>query len=100
MNIKLLFFPDKVIISQVRYISPEEIGGSDLRLIEPFEVTQKAQAVLLEDDSIQRINDKFILIPWLIEYTTQNEFEIHSDKLLTMSEPSPLLLSLYQNALR
>jgi hypothetical protein len=100
MTIKLLFLDNNVIISQIRYIAQEEIGGSDLRLIEPFEVTTPTSAVLTEETDSMRVNNSFILVPWLIDYTTQNEFEIHSDKLITMAEPSPQLLSLYKAALQ
>lgn len=100
MNIKLLFFPDKVIISQIRYISPEEIGGSDLRLLEPFVVEKATPMNVLSEDYDAQFNTDFRLVPWLIDYTIQNTFEIHSDKLVTMAEPSNQLIALYQNAIQ
>jgi hypothetical protein len=100
MNVKLLFFLDRVLISQVKAIIPEEIGGSDLVLVEPFVVEKSVKGLLTEGTEELKITNGFNLVPLYIEYTTQNKFEIHSDKLVTMAEPSPQLLNLYENAVR
>jgi hypothetical protein len=100
MNIKLLFFPDKVIISQIYAFIPEEIGGSDLRLVEPFVVEKKTTMNVITEDYDAQFSTNFNLVPWLVEYTIQNTFEIHSDKLVTMAEPSNQLIALYKNAIQ
>jgi hypothetical protein len=81
-NAKLLIFSDKLIICRVNVLSPEDIGGPDMSMIDPFVVTTT--------------DGEFYLRPWMTEYTAQTEFEIHSDKLLTMAEPTYKLLSKYE----
>jgi hypothetical protein len=83
MNIFLIVFPNSLIlISQVEATDPEEIGDPDLRLVEPFEV---------KGDFLE---------PWLISFTTQNKFEMHSDKLVTMASPNPSLLAKYKELIK
>ena len=36
------------------------------------------------------------LEPWLSDYTKQSEFMIHSDKILTIAEPTARLIELYE----
>lgn len=81
---KLLIFLDGIkIITQTEEIQPEEIGDPDCLLIEPFEV-----------------KSDLTLEPWLLEYTTQNKFIIHSDKIFTIAEPNPKLKQKYQQVLK
>jgi hypothetical protein len=92
----LIIMPsEKVIISQVERISPEEIGDPDLRLIEPFIVTHSNTEVLAE---VYERRQKPVLTPWLLEYTDYNKFEVHSDKILTMTLPNNQLKDLYKEA--
>jgi hypothetical protein len=80
----LLIFPDGLkLISQTEEIQPEEIGNPDYLLTEPFEV-----------------KDDLTLEPWLLEYTTQNKFKLHSDKVLTIVEPNPMLRQKYEQVLK
>ena len=62
----------------------EEVGGDigepDCKLVKPFEVKSDGT-----------------LAPWLVEYTTQDTFKVHSDKILTIAEPKPTLIEKYQN---
>jgi hypothetical protein len=84
VKIQLLIFPDNLkLLTQIEEIQPEEIGDPDCLLIEPFEV-----------------KDNLTLEPWLLEYTTQNKFKIHSDKVLTIAEPNPILKQKYQQVLQ
>lgn len=94
-NIMLLVFPDKLIVSQITPISPEQLGECDLLLTEPFVVETNTSNLLTED--IQ--SPSYVLSPWLIEYTTENKFHIHSDKLVTMTTPSPKLLYQYEEVI-
>lgn len=83
MNIKLILFPDSLIlIAQIEEVIPEDIGQPDCQLIEPFQV-----------------NNEF-LEPWLINYSNQNVFMMHSDKFLTIAEPNPPLLEKYKELIK
>lgn len=84
MEPKLLIFPDGLkLISQTEEIQPDEIGNPDCLLIEPFE-----------------LKNNLTLEPWLLEYTTQNKFLIHSDKVFTIAEPNPMLKQKYEQILK
>lgn len=91
MNVKILIFPDnRMFISQITSLATEVIGDPDILLTEPFEIQIPETNLLTE--SVQEFN----LTPWLLQVTTQNTFQIHSDKLLTMAEPNPKLLKKYK----
>lgn len=79
----LIFLNGLKIITQIEEIHPEEIGNPDYLLTEPFEV-----------------KDDLTLEPWLLNYTTQNKFKIHSDKVFTIVEPNPMLNQKYQQVLK
>lgn len=84
MEIKLLIFLDNLkLLTQVEQIQVEEIGEPDCLLIEPFELKLD-----------------LTLEPWLLEYTTQNKFVIHSDKIFTIADPNPLLKQKYEKVLK
>ena len=78
----ILLSTNQIIISQIDEV-PSEIGEPDCRITEPFIV-----------------NQDLTLSPWLLEYTTQNVFMISSDKILTITEPSPKLLNLYLDLIK
>ena len=40
------------------------------------------------------------LIPWLSEYTNQNIFMIHSDKILTIVNPNGKMISVYEKIVK
>lgn len=83
MEVKLVFFPNNLIlITQIEEVVPEEIGQPDCRLIEPF---------VINGDYLE---------PWLIDYSNQNTFMMHSDKFLTISEPNPRLLEKYSELIK
>lgn len=81
-DVKLLIFPNLLIISHVKVLAPDEIGGPDMAMVDPFSVTIA--------------DGEFYLHPWMNEYTAQSQFELHSDKLLTMAEPNYKLLAKYE----
>lgn len=82
-NIKLLVFPNSLLlISQIEEVVPEEIGEPDCRLIEPF---------VVKGDFLE---------PWMIEYSNQNVFMIHSDKFITIAEPNIPLLQKYKELIK
>jgi len=60
-----------------------DIGEPDCKLTEPFVV-----------------GDNNILTPWLVDITNQNTFMIHSDKVLTIVEPSGTLVDKYNELVK
>ena len=82
-NVKILYLTtNQILISQIEEVT-SELGEPDCKLIEPF---------LICDDGT--------LTPWLLEYTTQNDFMISSDKLLTIADPNSKLKIKYEELLK
>ena len=71
------------LITQIEEVAPVDIGDPNCKMIEPF--------VLGEQDTLS---------PWLVEFTSQNEFMISSDKILTILDPKPTLLEKYENIIK
>ena len=69
----------QVLISTIEEV-PSELGEPDCKLTEPF--------IIGDDD---------VLVPWLMNYTSQNTFMLSSDKILTLTDPKPTLLEKYEN---
>jgi hypothetical protein len=81
--IKILVLLNKeILITQIEEVG-SELGEPDCKLIEPFLIT----------------NDK-ILVPWMMEYSSQNTFMIHSDKILTIVDPNNLLMKKYEDLIK
>ncbi len=81
-NLKLLvLMNNQILLTQIDEVSTE-LGEPDCKLVEPFVVTPTGE-----------------LVPWLIEYTTQNSYMIHSDKILTICDPSDKLRKKYKSLL-
>lgn len=81
---KLLIMSDgTVLLSKLTNVAVEDIGGPDIVLIEPH--------------LVEKTDEAYALTPWLFEFAdvSQNQFYIHSDKILTMATPNPILLELY-----
>lgn len=72
-----------ILISKIEEVG-SELGEPDCKLINPF---------LIKIPQIEGL--EVTLEPWLKEYTKQNEFMLHSDKILTIIEPKPTLLEKY-----
>ena len=78
-NLKLLLLTNnQMILSQIDEVSTD-LGEPDCKLTEPF--------VVGENDTLS---------PWLLGYTNQNTFMIHSDKILTIVEPNAKLEKKYE----
>ena len=71
------------LVSQIEETPAAVPGEPDCKLTEP--------CVLGENDTLS---------PWLVEATTQNEFMLSSDKILTLVDPKPTLLEKYENLLK
>ena len=73
----------QILISKLEEV-PSELGEPDCKLIKPFQVKyQKLESV------------PPTLEPWLNDVTTQDTFMIHSDKILTITEPRTTLIKKY-----
>lgn len=83
MEIKVILFPNSdLLISQIEEIVPDEIGEPNCKMIEPF---------IIKGDYLE---------PWLIEYSHQNTFMIHSDKFVTVADPNTKLLEKYRELIK
>ena len=71
------------LVTQIDEVVPVDIGDPNCKMIEPY-----------------LIGEQDTLSPWLVECTSQNEFMISSDKILTILEPKPTLLEKYQNLIK
>ena len=70
-------------MTQIEEVAPVDIGDPNCKMIEPY--------VVGEQDTLS---------PWLVEFTSQNEFMISSDKILTILDPKPTLLEKYQKLIK
>ena len=73
---------NQILISQIEEVGAD-IGEPDCKLINPFVVTV----------------DK-MLEPFLNGYTKEEEFMMSSDKILTLSDPTPTLLEKYEDLIK
>ena len=71
------------LITQIEEVPAAVPGEPDCKMIEPY--------VLGQQDTLS---------PWLVECTSQNEFMISSDKILTMLDPKPTLLEKYEKLIK
>lgn len=80
-NLKLLVLTNnQILIAQIEEVSTD-LGEPDCKLIEPFILNQSDLS----------------LSPWLVDYSTQNTFMIHSDKILTIADPNGKLKDKYES---
>jgi len=78
----LVLTNDIVLISQIEEVSGD-IGEPDCKLIEPF-----------------ILHENVTMTPWLVDVTGQNEFMIHSDKILTIADPNGKLTDKYTDLVK
>ena len=84
MEIQLIVLTNQLkLVSQIEEMPAAVPGEPDCKMVEPM--------VIGENDT---------LTPWLVDVTSQNEFMISSDKILTLVDPKPTLLEKYQNLLK
>jgi hypothetical protein len=80
-NLKLLVLTNnQILITQIEEVSTD-LGEPDCKLIEPFILNQSDLS----------------LSPWMVDYSTQNTFMIHSDKILTIADPNGKLKDKYES---
>jgi hypothetical protein len=83
-NLKLLLLTNnQILLTQIEEVTTE-LGEPDCKLIEPF---------LLDQSNLS-------LSPWLVDYSTQNTFMIHSDKILTIADPNSKLRDKYEDLVK
>ena len=70
------------IVTQIEEVLAD-IGDPNCKMIDPYVVGEQAT-----------------LSPWLVEFPSQNEFMISSDKILTILDPKPTLLEKYENIIK
>lgn len=75
----LVLMNNQILISQIEEIGAD-IGEPDCKLVNPFIVTK----------------DK-TLEPFLSSYTKEKTFMICSDKILTLADPTPVLIEKYKD---
>jgi hypothetical protein len=86
-NIKILrLLNGDIIISSIEEV-PSELGEPDCKLIKPFELKKS-------------VSSDVYMESWNCDYTSQDTFMIHSDKILTISDPKPTLLEKYQSLIK
>ena len=81
--IKLLIFLDGLKLIAKLEEEPSELGEPDCRIINPF--------------IVKYTNGTSTLESWLSDFSKQESFMIHSDKILTIAEPSAKLKELYED---
>ena len=75
----LLLKNDLILVSEIIEIG-SDIGEPDCKLINPYKLIKQSETHILE--------------PW-IDYSSQNEFMIHSDSILTLVDPIEDILAKY-----
>ena len=83
MNPKVIVMQNNLILLTQIEESGGDIGEPDCKLTEPFVV-----------------NSDLTLSPWLVNITNQNTFMVHSDKILTITEPSGTLVDKYSDLVK
>ena len=71
-----------ILISQIEEVT-SELGEPDCKLTKPF--------VVRSDQTLE---------PFLCGYTKQTTFMISSDKILTLTDPTPTLLEKYEDLIK
>ena len=75
----------QVLISIIEEL-PSELGEPDCKLINPYVV--------------KSVGDNNVLEPFLMGITKESTFMVSSDKILTITEPTPTLLEKYQDLIK
>ena len=80
---KILLLPNnQILITGIEEVGAD-IGEPDCKLTEPFVV-----------------NSDGTLSPWLIDVTVQNTFTISSEKILTIADPTEVLIQKYNSLIK
>lgn len=82
LNCFIVVLDNQILISQIEEVAPEEEGLPNCRLVQPFVVVDASNG---------------ILAPYLVEYTNDNQFMVHSSKFITLAKPNATLLAKYES---
>jgi hypothetical protein len=77
----LLLSTNESLISEIAEVYAE-LGDPNCKLTNPYLITSDG------------------LVPWMGDYTDQNEMMIQSDKILTLVDPNEKYLTMYQEAIQ
>jgi hypothetical protein len=78
----LVLLNDLILISQIEEVT-SELGEPDCKITNPF--------VVKKDQTLE---------PFLCGYTKQTTFMMSSDKILTLTDPTPTLLEKYEDLIK
>lgn len=84
----LVLLNGETIISSLEEV-PSELGEPDCKLVKPF---------IIKSPQINGMT--LTLEPWLSDYTSQDTFMIHSDKILTITTPRATILEKYEELIK
>ena len=79
----ILLTSNAVLISEIEEVGAD-IGEPDCKLINPYVINQSSLS----------------MEPWLLNITTQSEFMISSDKILTIADPTEELSEKYNSLVK
>tara|TARA_A100000172_G_scaffold74736_1_gene57066 strand:+ start:24 stop:275 length:252 start_codon:yes stop_codon:yes gene_type:complete len=83
MSIKIICLTNnQKLISQIEEVSTE-LGEPDCKLIDPY-----------------LVGEKDTLSQWLIDFSSQREIMLSSDKILTLVDPKDTLLKKYERLIK
>ena len=77
-----------ILISRIEEVGAD-IGEPDCKLLNPF---------LVKQSSFE--GSPLTLEPWLINVSSKDIFMINSDKIITLSDPTPTLLEKYKDLIK
>ncbi len=75
----LVLTTNQILISQIEEVGAD-IGEPDCKLVDPYLITK--------DGTLE---------PWLLNVTREDTFMMSSDKILTLTAPTPTLLEKYED---
>ena len=75
----LVLTTNQILISQIEEVGAD-IGEPDCKLVDPYLITK--------DGTLE---------PWLLNVTREDTFMMSSDKILTLTTPTPTLLEKYED---
>lgn len=84
-SIKIIYLTNnQILISQIEEVT-SELGEPDCKIIKPFVIKNL---------------ENHILEPFLMGITKQIVFMISSDKIMTLTDPTPTLLEKYEDLIK
>ena len=85
----IVLMNNKVLVSEIEEVGAE-VGEPDCKLINPVTLTTTEDKITVEEG-------KVVLTIWLQNFTSTNEFMISSDKILTIADPTAVILEKYED---